>query len=250
MTGSWPAASSASRMRMTAGVVWPSIVIPTVRPPRSRTGARPSRAMPTTAAAALSKTARAIGFRPEDVDDRVHDERRRVSPTKGPNGAAARRARRDDHLRDADRQRVHRRGPEQRALRAAEAEHAFDPPLEPEPQADRAHALDHQLDRRAAAACPSDPLQVVAALARHLLARHVGASSPGSPRMPESITTARAPSTAQPLAHVGDLVALRVERPDQRDARGVRHARSRHSRVCTSTGAFWNSSSAAARCSA
>jgi hypothetical protein len=65
MTGSRPAASSASRTRMTPGVVWPSIVMPTQRSPSRPIGRPASRAMPATAAAALSKIAREISLRPQ-----------------------------------------------------------------------------------------------------------------------------------------------------------------------------------------
>ena len=64
MTGAWPAASRRSRSRITPGVVCPSMVTPTVRSPRSPTAPPPSRAIPFTAAAALSKIAREIGCSP------------------------------------------------------------------------------------------------------------------------------------------------------------------------------------------
>ena len=236
-------------MRITAGVVWPSIVIPTVRAPRSRTGPLPFRRHSDHSGGGVVEHRPRDRVQPEDVDHRVHHDDVALAD-EGAEGAASRRAGGDDELRHADRERVHRRRAEQRALRAAEAEHAVDPPFEPEPQADGAHALVHQLDRRAAAPRRPDPLEVVPRLARDLLPASTSASVPGSPRIPESITTAPAPSAASRLADVVDLVALRVERADERDPRRVRHARSRHSRVCTSTGAFWNSSSAAARCSA
>ena len=235
-------------MRITAGVVWPSMVIPTVRAPRSRTGPLPSRAIPTIAAAALSNTALAIGLRPEDVDDRVHHDDVALAHERAER-PAPRGAGRDDQLRHADRERVHRRRAEQGALRATQAEHRLDPSLEPEPQAHRSHALEHQLHRGAAAPGRANPLEVVTAFARDLLAAHVGLGA-GLAEDPRVDHDRARPERRQPLAHVGDLVALRVERADQRDAGRFRHARSRHSRVCTSTGAFWNSSSAAARCSA
>jgi hypothetical protein len=185
---------------------------------------------------------------PQDVDHRVHHDDVALAD-EGAEGAASRRAGGDDELRHADWERVHRGRAEQRPLRAAEAEHAVDPTFEPEPQADRAHAFEHQLHRRAAAPGGPDPLEVVARLLGDLLPADVGLRA-GLAEDPGVDHDGARPERRQPFADVRDLVALRVERADERDPGRVRHARSRHSRVCTATGAFWNSSSAAARCSA
>jgi hypothetical protein len=79
----------------------------------------------------------------EDVDHRVHDrhvalahERAERPPAGGAGG--------DDQLRHPDRQRVHGRGTEQRALGAAQAQHAGDPALGVGAQHDRAHAFEHE----------------------------------------------------------------------------------------------------------
>ena len=83
-TGAWPASSSRSRSRITPGVVWPSIVTPTVRSPSSPTAPPPSRAIPTIAAAALSKIAREIGCNPRMSTTECMTVVS-VSPMNGPN---------------------------------------------------------------------------------------------------------------------------------------------------------------------
>ena len=85
MTGSWPASTSASRTRMTPGVVCPSIVTPTQRSPSSSTARPPRSTMPATAAAALSKIAREISFRPRMSITECMTVTS-PSPTNGPNG--------------------------------------------------------------------------------------------------------------------------------------------------------------------
>ena len=154
---------------------------------------------------------------PQDVDDGVHDEHVALAH-EGAEGATARGARRHDHLRDADRERVHRRRAKQGAFRASQAEGAVEAALEPEAEADRTHALLHELDRRAPAARRLDPCQLVAGLARHLLPRDVGRSA--GLAQDAGVDHDRPDAEArQPLAHVGDLGALRVERADERDMR-------------------------------
>ena len=75
-----------------------------------------------------------------------------LSPTKSPNAAPARGARRHEQLRHADRQRLHRGRAEQRALGAAEAEHAVDAPV-----GEQAHDDSRTPSRISATAAPREP---------------------------------------------------------------------------------------------
>ena len=73
-------------------------------------------------------------------------------------------------------------------------------------------------DRGSAAASALDPLELVPRRARNLVAGHVGLRA----RLSEDARVDHHRSGTEPgqsLAHVGDLVALRVERPDQQDGR-------------------------------
>ena len=157
----------------------------------------------------------------EDVDDRVHDEDVALAD-EGTERAATRGARRDDQLRDADGKGVHPGRAQEGSLRPAQAEHAVQVILEPEAEADCADPLCHQLDRGAAAARRLDLLELVARLAGHVLPRHVGARA-GLSQDPRVDHDRPGAEPRQPLAHVRDLLALGVERPDQRDPRLVRH---------------------------
>ena len=87
----------------------------------------------------------------------------------------------------ADGQRLHRHRAQQRALGAAQAQHALHASFGEQPNDQRAHAVLHQRDGRAARAGAADLGQRVVAGGRDLLVREVG-SQPGSPRIPESIT--------------------------------------------------------------
>ena len=206
---------------MTAGVVWPSIVMPTLCPPRSWSGRPASRAMPATAAAALSNTARAIGLSPRMSTTECRTSTS-LSPTKGPN------ARRPEALGvtisfgTPTGSACIAAAPQKSSLRPTQAEDSVQAAFEPEAKADRAHSLLHQLDRRPAASRRLDVLQLVAALAGHLLTGDVGARArlAQDPGVDDDRPDTQA---GQSLAHVGDLVALRVERADQRDVRLVRH---------------------------
>ena len=149
ITGSQPGGTSASRTRMTPGVVWPSIVMPTQRSPSAPTGAAGvARHAGDRRGGVVEDRARDL-VEAEDVDHRVHDayvaladERAERPPPRG--------AGRDDQLRHADRQRVHGGRAEQRPLRPAEAQHAMHAPLAVKPQHVAAHPLEHQRHRGAA----------------------------------------------------------------------------------------------------
>ena len=168
--------------------------------------------MPTTAAAALSNTAREIGLSPRmSVTECMTSVS--PSPMNGPNG------RRPDALGETisfghpDRQAGDGGGAEEGPLGAAEAEHAVDRPLLPEPVDHRSHSHLHLLHRRAARArrAHRPPARCPAASATS--ARDTSGTQPdGSPRIPESITTGLSAERAHALAHVRDLLALRVER--------------------------------------
>ena len=206
---------------MTAGVVCPSIVMPTLRPPRSWSGRPASRAMPATAAAALSNTARAIGLRPRMSTTECMTSTS-LSPTKGPN------ARRPEALGVT----ISLGTPTGSACIAAAPRRApsapprqSTPSRRPSSQRRRQTARTpscHQLDRRASAPRRPDALQLVAPLPGHLLPRDVGARArlTQDPRVDHDRPDSEA---HQSLAHVGDLVALRVERADQRDLWLVLH---------------------------
>ena len=86
-----------------------------------------------------------------------------------------------------------------------------------QPRGERAHALLHQRHRRAARARRAARRRASSRPPRPPPRGVMSAAQCGSPRMPESIDDHVHPQRAQPLAHVGDLVALRVECPDQRD---------------------------------
>ena len=157
----------------------------------------------------------------ENVDDRVHDENVALAD-EGTERPAAGRARRDDHLGHADRQRVHGRRAEQRALGAAETQHPVDPSLQPEPQADGSHALDHQLDSRAAASRCLHLFELIAGFAGDVLAGDVSLDA-GLAEDAGIDHDRPGPERDQPVAHISDLVGLRVQRPDQGDPRLLRH---------------------------
>ena len=180
-TGWCPPASSGGSIRITAGVVWPSIVIPTQRSPRSSTGRPASRAMPTTAAAALSNTAREIGLRPRmSVTECITSVS--PSPMKGPNG------RRPDALGDT----ISFGTPTGSAAIAAAPRRApsapprqstpSTPALGPEPVEHRAHALLHLLHRRPARARPAHVVELASRGPGNLRARHVGLAAGRSRR--------------------------------------------------------------------
>ena len=75
--------------------------------------------------------------------------------------------------------------------------------------------------RISATAAPREPAPRTSANAcppaRATSSRVTSGAIVGPPRMPESITTDVHPQRRQPLAHVGDLLALGVERADERD---------------------------------
>ena len=219
-TGWWPPASSAGSIRITAGVVWPSIVIPTQRSPRSSAGRPASRAMPTTAAAALSNTAREIGLRPRmSVTECITSVS--PSPTKGPNG------RRPEALGDT----ISFGTPTgSAAIAAAPSSAPSAPPRQSAPStrrsaqsrsSDRAHALLHLLHRRPARARRAHVVELAARGPGNLGARHVCLAADAlaeDARVDHDRLTAE---RADPVAHVRGLLALGVERGYQRDSRGV-----------------------------
>ena len=118
---------------------------------RARAPSRRRWTMPAIAAAALSKIGREMPLQPEDVDDGVHHADVALADEVA-EAAAAGRARRDEQLRHADRERLHRRRAQQRALGAAQAQHALHAALGELPHDDLAHALAHQRHGRAARA--------------------------------------------------------------------------------------------------
>ena len=150
--------------------------------------------MPTIAAVALSNTAREIGCSPRMSTTECRTIVS-VSPMNGPN------ARRPDALGltisfgipsgsacIAD-------GAHDRALGAAQAERGVQAPLGQQAQARRAHAREHPLDRGAARARRADRVEVVAAPPpRPRRATRPACIPYGSPRIPESMTSGRAPS--------------------------------------------------------
>ena len=94
-------------------------------------------------------------------------------------------------------QRLHRGRAQQRALGAAEAEHAVHAPVGELAHDDLAHALAHQRHGRAARAGGA---HLVERVARRRARPRAGVTSDaivGSPRIPESITTAPTPSAVR-----------------------------------------------------
>ena len=180
-------------IRITAGVVCPSMVMPTLRPPRlAHRLARVARHPGDGRGGIVEHRAR-DRIEAEDVDDRMHDEDVALAD-EGAERPPARRAWRNDQLGHADGKGVHGGRAEQCALGAAETQDSVDPPLQPEPKTDGAYALDHQLDRRAATSSRLHVLEVVAGLASDVVRVTTSAVMPGSPRMPESITSGFVPS--------------------------------------------------------
>ena len=100
-------ATSASRSRITPGVVWPSIVIPTQCSPSVPSAEPASWTMPAIAAAALSKIGREMPLRPRMSTTECMTQTS-LSPTKAPNARRPDARGRDEQLRHADRQRLHR----------------------------------------------------------------------------------------------------------------------------------------------
>ncbi len=141
-----------------------------------------------------------------------------LSPTKSPNRRRPDATGRDEQLRHADRQRLHRGRAEQAALGAAEAQHAVHAPVGELAHDDLAHALAHQRHGRAARARGPHVVELVPARARDRAPADVGrdrrlAEDPGVDH--DGADAER----RQAVAHVGDLVTLGVERADQRDRR-------------------------------
>ena len=127
----------------------------------------------------------------------------------------------------ADGQRVHRAGAHQAALGAAEAERAVEPALGEQPQADGAHPGEHALHGGAARAGAAHPVELVARRRRDLGVRDVRHDPRGLAEDPGVDHDRPRPEREQPVADVGDLGALGVERADQRDPGALRHARLR-----------------------
>jgi hypothetical protein len=118
---------------------------------------------------------------------------------------------------------VHRRGAEQAALRAAEAERTLESALRVEAQRHGARAGLHALDGRPARAGGPDALDLLAGGGRHLGARDVRLAAgrlADDARVDDDRLGAE---RAQAVADVGDLCALRVEGADQRDRRAGGH---------------------------
>ena len=115
-----------------------------------------------------------------------------------------------------DRERAHRARRDRRAARAAEGEHALEPPLLVQPQHDGLGAGAHRLDRGAAVAAARELGHVGAGRARDLVAVDVG-------RDPDRLVHAGVDHERldalreQAVAEERVLGALRVERPEQRD---------------------------------
>ncbi len=84
ITGSCPAVTSASRRRITPGVVWPSIVIPTQCSPSVPSADPASWTIPAIAAAALSKIGREMPLSPRMSTTECMTQTS-LSPTKGAN---------------------------------------------------------------------------------------------------------------------------------------------------------------------
>ena len=192
MTGSCPAAMSRSRSRITPGVVWPSIVTPTVPAPRPATAVPASRAIPVTAAAALSKIVREIGCSPRmsttECITVVSD-----SPMNGPN------ARRPDALGET----ISFGTPTGSACIApAPISAPSAPPRQSAPCSSPASYSRRQTARTPSVirstAAPREPAARIPSrsspAAAATSARGTSAGQPASPRIPVSITTGRAPS--------------------------------------------------------
>ena len=203
-------------MRMTAGVVCPSIVIPTHRSPSASAGRPASRAMPTTAAAALSKMAREIGLIPRmSITECITSVS--PSPTNGPKGRRP----------EAEGETISLGTPTGRAAIAAAPRRAPSaPPRHSAPSTRRSAQRPSSTARTPSCICstaaPREPAARTASSsyppARATSARGTSASQPtASPRMPESITIAGPPRARYAIAHVRRLLALGVERGDQRD---------------------------------
>jgi hypothetical protein len=111
-----------------------------------------------------------------------------LSPTKAPNAAGPRRTGETSSFGTPTGSACIAARAEQRALGAAEAEHAVDRALGEQAHDDSPHALAHQRDGRAARARGRTSSSACRRRARPP-ARDVGRDA-GSPRMPESITTA------------------------------------------------------------
>src|SRR5262249_44562753 len=101
----------------------------------------------------------------------------------------------------------------------AQAQGAVEPPLLPEPQAHGAYALAHQLDGLAAAPGGAHRVELVPPGRGDLRAPDVRDDVPPLAEDPGVDDDRRRPEVADPVAHVADLGALRVEGPDQDDAR-------------------------------
>ena len=151
--------------------------------------------IPAIAAAALSKIGREMPLRPRMSTTECITQTS-LSPTKSPKRRRPEAQRRDEQLRHADGERLHRGRAQQRALGAAEAEHAVHAAVGEQAHDDLAHALAHQRHGRAARAGGADVGELVPARRAATSWRLTSAAIAGSPRMPESITTAPTPSAS------------------------------------------------------
>ena len=146
----------------------------------------------------------------------MHDENVAVAG-EGRESAAPGSARRDEHFRDADRQRMHSGHAEQRTLGAAEAENAVEALFAPQPQHDFTHAAGHQLHGGTAAARRANLLNRVTGLQRHLGAGDVSNDSIRLAEDPGVDDDRLCSERLDPLANVRDLRTFRVERGDDDD---------------------------------
>ena len=191
------------------------------RRPDQRLRRRPSRRTAASPCPAIGGRRRSPGSAGDlvdagDVDDGVHHrhvDRADVGP------GVARGDGRDHQLRHADRQRAHRlrRRPPSRPSRRARGSPSSRPSAWSR-EHDSARAARHRLDRGPAVA-RGDQRATSAPAARATSSRVTSAASAGSPRTPASTRIDVHAVLAQPVAQVGVLVALRVERADQDDGR-------------------------------
>ena len=143
---------------------------------------------------------------------------RRSRPRTAPKRAPAGRARRHDQLRHADRQRLHRGRAQQRALGAAEAEHAVRAgPRRTGARTTARTPSQHQRHGRAARAGGADVVERRSPPRAATSSRGDVGRDQSARRGCRSRSRRRPRRAPQPVAHVGDLVALRVEGADQRD---------------------------------
>ena len=134
--------------------------------------------MPTTAAAALSNTAREIGLIPRmSVTECMTSVS--PSPTNGPNGRRPEALGRDDQLGHAHRQAGDGGRAQQGTLGTPEAQHAVEPALLPQPVDHRPHPALHLLDGCAARTGRTHGVELRPGGAGHLGARHIGLAAGG-----------------------------------------------------------------------